>query len=449
MYQTRSSRYDQWSDWIWNADYGQYYRQRQNANGTSETQWESEVAGAQGSSHQDVPRQADVDEITQRFEDANLQGPESTAGDDPNGWAEDDYSVTGSASKSKKSKSHKTSKSKSKSKSKSSSRKAKERVQDDDEEDTEREPEHEGGYSHPQSVPGQETCRSPVIPIATQTSSLVLVDVDPTPGQMYSYPSGGGVYDPATGQYVVDGEPADDDPAVQAAIAASQAYNQGAYTAGEPSSSAYGIPDPEEPERPTTPRHSTKDHIIGTYGDAEPLDPRYRVFASHFFQPGEVFKVLWSEPGGGGGSVPSVSERQAIQDQYGGLIHVGFRRFIVVGNDQGHCTCVPIFTYGRKGCNKKGVKPDKHGIIHEVNTRAVSLSEEPRLGFAPVRVQIYEDGERISKESRVNYSKLITVEHNVKVLFIGRVTSNDFDIVADAVNVCWESKTRHRKRHHR
>ncbi|KAM5356417.1 hypothetical protein ACJ41O_003063 [Fusarium nematophilum] len=409
MYQTRSSRYDQWSDWIWNADYGQYYRQRQNANGTSETQWESEVAGAQGSSHQDVPRQADVDEITQRFEDANLQGPESTAGDDPN---EDDYSVTGSASKSKKSKSHKTSKSKSKSKSKSSSRKAKERVQDDDEEDTEREPEHEGGYSHPQSVPGQETCRSPVIPIATQTSSLVLVDVDPTPGQMYSYPSGGGVYDPATGQYVVDGEPADDDPAVQAAIAASQAYNQGAYTAGEPSSSAYGALPPE----------STL---------------------------GQVFKVLWSEPGGGGGSVPSVSERQAIQDQYGGLIHVGFRRFIVVGNDQGHCTCVPIFTYGRKGCNKKGVKPDKHGIIHEVNTRAVSLSEEPRLGFAPVRVQIYEDGERISKESRVNYSKLITVEHNVKVLFIGRVTSNDFDIVADAVNVCWESKTRHRKRHHR
>lgn len=61
-------------------------------------------------------------------------------------------------------------------------------------------------------------------------------------------------------------------------------------------------------------------------------------------------------------------------------------------------------------------------------------------------MRIYEPYENLSKASRVNYSKLITVEHNVKVLFIGRVVSGDWDIVTDAVNKCWRKKTRHKNK---
>lgn len=50
------------------------------------------------------------------------------------------------------------------------------------------------------------------------------------------------------------------------------------------------------------------------------------------------------------------------------------------------------------------------------------LDGEPKLGFAPVRVDMTEDGEKLSKESRVNYSKLVTIEHNVKV-FIGSIVT--------------------------
>lgn len=74
------------------------------------------------------------------------------------------------------------------------------------------------------------------------------------------------------------------------------------------------------------------------------------------------------------------------------------------------------------------------------------MSGEPKLGFAPARVEITQDGEKLSKESRVNYSKLVTVEHNVKVLFIGHVTAADYDIVAEAVNKCWEEKIHHKRR---
>lgn len=50
----------------------------------------------------------------------------------------------------------------------------------------------------------------------------------------------------------------------------------------------------------------------------------------------QVFKVLWPEPAGGG----SVVEETVYRDRYGGQIFVHFRRFIVVANDRGHCTCM-------------------------------------------------------------------------------------------------------------
>lgn len=73
------------------------------------------------------------------------------------------------------------------------------------------------------------------------------------------------------------------------------------------------------------------------------------------------------------------------------------------------------------------------------------MSNEPSLGFAPIRVYIHEPGERLPKECRVNYAKLTTVEYSVKVLFIGRVVTEDWDIVTNAVDQSWRRK-RHQKK---
>ncbi|KAF5622007.1 meiosis-specific serine threonine kinase mek1 [Fusarium sp. NRRL 52700] len=69
----------------------------------------------------------------------------------------------------------------------------------------------------------------------------------------------------------------------------------------------------------------------------ETLDPRYRTAPSHMFQPGEVFKILWPEPTPG---IRRVNQDTTYRDQYSELVYVSFRRFIVVANDSGHCTCV-------------------------------------------------------------------------------------------------------------
>jgi hypothetical protein len=194
------------------------------------------------------------------------------------------------------------------------------------------------------------------------------------------------------------------------------------------------------------------DTIVGDEtGGTDELDSRYVVEPSSKFSAGEVFKVLWSEPRGSG-RAEALTEVEERIGNMGQRFYVGVRRFIVVANDEGHCTCVPILTYERRACTKRGVKPNKHGIVYAVGGRPTTLRNEPPLGFRPVRVQLDLPTEKLAIESRVNYSKLVTVEHNVRVLFIGSIVPEDVRIVNDAVDKCWYDKNRkvesHRDRDH-
>ncbi|KFA78118.1 hypothetical protein S40288_05669 [Stachybotrys chartarum IBT 40288] len=180
--------------------------------------------------------------------------------------------------------------------------------------------------------------------------------------------------------------------------------------------------------------------------DKDLLDPRYRVEHTDKFQPGEIFKVHWAQPRGADIKDSTTDERTFVDD-YGDLFHFGFRRFVVVANDLGHSQCVPILTYNGQACRKKGVKPKKHGIIYQQGQKPRLLPGEPALGFAPVKMQMTSEDEKLTKESRVNYSKLNTVEHNVKVFFIGRIaTDADWEIFSEAVNYCWEQMTHFKRR---
>lgn len=89
--------------------------------------------------------------------------------------------------------------------------------------------------------------------------------------------------------------------------------------------------------------------------------------------------------------------------------------------------------------------------MYEKNSKAKRMHKEPELGFSPIRIDLSAKNETISRESRVNYSKLVTVEHNVKVFFIGSIVTDDFDIVQAAVNTCWNDKIRDKvtRRHKR
>lgn len=63
---------------------------------------------------------------------------------------------------------------------------------------------------------------------------------------------------------------------------------------------------------------------------------------------------------------------------------------------------------------------------------------EPELGFQSVRARMYEASETLAKESRVNYSKSSTIEHNTPIYFIGEIVPEDWRIVKRAYDKCWE-----------
>ncbi|KAF7559836.1 hypothetical protein G7046_g4305 [Stylonectria norvegica] len=447
MYRSSKSKSkSRWSEWIWHEEYQRYYRQRSTANGELDYEWHDGATAAAAVDEQTPRDTTAIDDLTQGI--ANLDTSTSSAPYDP---TTAEYSVTSGATGSR-----------SKSKPKSSSRgKGKQRAYPDEDEVV-REP--AASSSSSRQIPAK---------IATDVQGQYY---DPNSGQYYSYPgqgasrhrqtSGGTAsFYPAsyperssekghgskiTAPYYPIEEPRreEDDDVLQAAMSASRNHDYPGHSTGEASGAyeAYDFED-EGPPTPKAGQHHSAAHIAAADTEGELLDPRYRVEHSDRFQPGEIFKVLWSEPQGSGNEGASVSERREFRDRFGGKFFVGFRRFIIIANDLGHCTCVPILTYGGKGCKKRGVKPAKHGIVYERGSKAMLLKDEPKLGFAPVQVEMTMEGEKLSKESRVNYSKLVTVEHNVKVFFIGNVAATHWDIVSDAVNHCWEDKIHHKRRH--
>ncbi|KAK3398916.1 hypothetical protein B0T20DRAFT_391942 [Sordaria brevicollis] len=175
-----------------------------------------------------------------------------------------------------------------------------------------------------------------------------------------------------------------------------------------------------------------------------PLDPRFKVHPSFKFCPGAVFKIEWAEPTGANLTEPS-DETDLIQHTSPqSSFHQTIRRFIVVGTDEGSSTCVPILTYHKRACTKAGLKPRQHGVAYRAGSQPYLLEGEPVLGFDPIQIEMLDaPQETMAVESRVNYSKLMTIEHNYKVFFIGRVTPQDFhDIVIPAVDACWNAKNR-------
>ncbi|KAI1319178.1 hypothetical protein F5Y16DRAFT_103805 [Xylariaceae sp. FL0255] len=273
-------------------------------------------------------------------------------------------------------------------------------------------------------------------------------------GTDQTYADNPSLYYPGSGDY------AGDDSALQQALNESRNETYGHGSVGDSSYSTAGYSgvqfDPatyasnaQVLETDLTPRgtpipashtsRASSDFIAGTPGAIEQFDPRFVVESSHKFQPGEVFKILWSEPLGQVGG-EEISDVQSVKTA-GNHFYIGYRRFIIVSTDESHhSTCVPILTYDRRGCNKRGIKPNKHGIVYAAGSRPRLLKNEPPLGFDPVALEIDAEGESLAKESRVNYSKLVTIEHNVKVFFIGRISLQDFEIVTNAVNNCWEAK---------
>jgi hypothetical protein len=90
-------------------------------------------------------------------------------------------------------------------------------------------------------------------------------------------------------------------------------------------------------------------------------------------------------------------------------------------------------TYGGQGTLKYGVHPEDHAAIYTKHDGPVILEGE-KMENVPIRVDVIDQSHKLDPMSRLNYAKLYTVEHNVKVFFIGKIAKNYEQKVVDAYN---------------
>ncbi len=58
----------------------------------------------------------------------------------------------------------------------------------------------------------------------------------------------------------------------------------------------------------------------------------------------------------------------------------------------------------------------------------------------PIRVIPKTPRDKLEKESRINYAKIYTVEHNVKVLFIGQIAQDSQHALVADFDAVWMNK---------
>lgn len=171
-----------------------------------------------------------------------------------------------------------------------------------------------------------------------------------------------------------------------------------------------------------------------------------------YFKKGRVFKVSWPEPKGelsqnAGPSALSIRadtptqvslpQTNGVSDTIASLdgmaggttLHIKTRMFVVIRQRAQHCLCLPVYTYSQQGTSKVGVKPEDHAPLIKEHTELVLHPDEQGSKMQRPIVLILEDATlQWSPLSRINVSKVQSVEYNLKVKTVGRISP---DCLAD------------------
>lgn len=72
-------------------------------------------------------------------------------------------------------------------------------------------------------------------------------------------------------------------------------------------------------------------------------------------------------------------------------------------------------TYGGQGVLKKGVHAKHHTAIYSDKAQIFRGEKEKGMTKRPIRITTSSPRHKLDKASRLNYARVYTVEHNVKV----------------------------------
>ncbi|KAK5742064.1 hypothetical protein LTR17_003572 [Elasticomyces elasticus] len=195
--------------------------------------------------------------------------------------------------------------------------------------------------------------------------------------------------------------------------------------------------------------------LYGSEGLGERLysEFRKRDDPHSYFTVGRVFAVLWTEPAGE--TTTLVTHRIKNDRTYddtvaaaAGLstaVYSKVRRFVVVRESREYCSALPIVSYGRMGLGKAGIVKFEHGIIHTgINPPLAMVSESPRqfeqgMQGIPIRVSPASPVDKLDQECRVDYGKVHTIHHNIKVKPFGTVHAGSVSALLHQCGAVWQA----------
>ena len=93
----------------------------------------------------------------------------------------------------------------------------------------------------------------------------------------------------------------------------------------------------------------------------------------------------------------------------------------------------PINTYNGQGVTKPGLSESDrraHAVIYMTDRQPFCLPEEEKyLTKKPIAVEKTSSDQKLDPMSRLNFKKCYTIEHNVKVMSVGRVTKDSLSVL--------------------
>ncbi|KAJ5721940.1 uncharacterized protein N7483_009874 [Penicillium malachiteum] len=138
--------------------------------------------------------------------------------------------------------------------------------------------------------------------------------------------------------------------------------------------------------------------------------------------------MLWHENAGYHGTTMSQKDpslgREYTKGKFQEPIYSSIRRMVVIKEQKGCCRSrSPVTTYSGQGVAKAGVDRSKHTIIYTRGSQPITRQNEPMIK-EPLEVEPARADQKLDPMSRLNFGKVYTVEHNVKVLPVGQITKD-------------------------
>jgi hypothetical protein len=128
---------------------------------------------------------------------------------------------------------------------------------------------------------------------------------------------------------------------------------------------------------------------------------------------------LWTEPAG---NISEFDGEFVTAATFGEKAYTKIRYFVVVREMQGCCLCLPLHTYNFRGTGKDRIRIEDYAAVYPSGGKPIIQNDE-QLVKDSFPIIIEDPQERLNPTSRLNFGRVYTVEHNIKVLKVGRIPS--------------------------